>query len=170
MSRPGTNKPPIKRSGLRIAVPSRLPSLSSPPKDPFASLSVCSCKSLRLKPSCPGKRIVLSAGKDPGQTPFTFLFSPRGLTPSLQSKANLSLAPIKVKRRSPSLMKCSSVKELGPVRPHTPNFRKGLDHIALAKAAGAERKVGLCLDASFWKSRTFKPEDTCRIDVSFGLN
>jgi hypothetical protein len=145
--RPNANR----KVALRIQVPKTLSAL--PYSDPFAALSVESCPTARLRPSCPGKRVVFAESHASGKHPQVFLFSPSaGERP--RTRTGLVLAPIKVRGRTGSLVKSNSVKEMRLRRPETPSFPESKED---------------CLSRKIKKEcQSLYPSQSTSAEVSFG--
>lgn len=111
--RPPVPRTRVRRKDLRVV----LPALQA--KDPFSCLSAGSAPTAKLRPTCPGKKVVLSGAKTPDCKSQMFQFSIHSVLPLCQ-KAPPTLAPVKVRRRCPSLVKSNSLQTL---RPCTPSFR-----------------------------------------------
>lgn len=127
-------RPIVRKKELRVMLP------ALPPKDPFACLSAESAPTARLKPACPGKRVVVSATRSPDSQSRNLHFSFKPL-PQMSSKSNLPLAPIKVKHRLPHLLKSNSLQNLSHTRPHTPCFRRGEMMSVQASPCSTDREI-----------------------------
>ena len=116
-------------------------------------LGASNCPTSRLRPACPGKRVAFNDSRTAAKQPLAFLFPPKD-SALPRTRTGLLLAPIKVRRRTGSLAKSNSVKDMDLRRPETPTFPKN------GEGCRTSRRQEEC-------SSLFQSESTSA-EVSFG--